>query len=88
MKYYKIIENGYIVLVGINCGGEEISEQEYITIMQTIRNKPEAPEGFDYKLKENLEWELFELPIIEEEETASEADYQAALEDLGVNFNA
>lgn len=88
MGFYKIVENGYIVLVGVNCGGVEITEQEYIEIMQVIHNKPEVPEGYDYRLTENLEWELFELPTFEEDEIASEADYQAALEDLGVNFNA
>lgn len=62
MKYYKRIENGYILLVGTNCGGEKITEQEYNTIMQIIRNKPTAKKGYDYKLKENLKWELCELP--------------------------
>lgn len=76
MKYYKRVENGYIFLVGINCGGEEITEQEYTTIMNAIRNKPEAPNGFDYKLTENLEWELFELPIFDDDEEATETDYQ------------
>ena len=88
MKYYKRIDGGYIALVGINCGGEEITAQEYNKIMQIIRNKPEAAKGYDYKLKENLEWESFELPIVEEDETATEDDYQDALKSLGVNFNA
>lgn len=88
MRYYKVIENGYIYLVGTNCGGQEITEQVFNTIMQVIRNKPKAKEGYDYKLKEDLEWELFELPIFDDEEEATEADYQSALEDLGVNFNA
>lgn len=88
MRYYKIIENGYIYLIGTNCGGQEITEQEYNTIMQVIRNKPKSKDGYDYKLKENLEWEIVELPIFVEEETATETDYQSALESLGVNFNA
>lgn len=62
MKYYKIVENGYIVLVGIDCGGKEITEQEYNTIMQIIHNKPIPESGYDYRLKENLEWELCEMP--------------------------
>ena len=63
MKFYKRIENGYIILVGTNCGGEEITEQEYNAIVQVINDKPTAPKGYDYKLKESLEWEMFELEI-------------------------
>ena len=71
MKYYKRIENGYIILIGENCGGIEITEEEYNNILETIRNKPQAEEGFDYRLKEDLNWELYELPIEEETETDS-----------------
>lgn len=62
MKFYKMIENGYIVLIGVGCGGEEITEHEYNTIMDVIHNKPTAEEGYDYKLTENLEWEQYRLP--------------------------
>ena len=68
MKFYKRIESGYIFLIGTNCGGNEITEQEYNTIMQVINAKPTAPKGYDYKLTEGLEWELFELPPIEDDE--------------------
>lgn len=88
MKFYKRTENGYIILVGTNCGGVEITEEEYNEIMRVIRNKPKVESGYDYKLTENLEWEFCEMPIVEDDETATEADYQSALEDLGVNFNA
>lgn len=64
MKYYKLTDNGYIVLIGENCGGTEITEDEYNGIMSVIREKPTAPEGYDYKLKTDLTWELYELPII------------------------
>jgi hypothetical protein len=83
-----MIENGYIVLIGTNCGGTEITKHEYDEIMEVIRNKPAVAEGFDYKLTENLEWELFEVPVIEEEESATETDYENALESLGVVFDA
>jgi hypothetical protein len=69
MRYYKRTEDGYILLVGTNCGGQEITQEEYNTIMQVIRNKPEAAEGYDYKLKENLEWELCKMPIRTEGDT-------------------
>lgn len=72
MRYYKRTESGYIVLIGIGCGGEEITEQEYTEIMQAVRNKPKPTEGYDYKLREDLEWELCELPIVEDEEPATD----------------
>lgn len=68
MKFYKRTENGYIVLVGTNCGGVEITEEEYDTIMQVIRNKPIASDGYDYKLTESCKWELVK---IEEEDYGS-----------------
>jgi hypothetical protein len=74
MKFFKRTENGYITLIGRNCGGEEITEQEYDAIMKVIRNKPTAPDGYDFKLTEKFEWEMFELPPRDEEElTAEEA---------------
>ena len=66
MRYYKRIENGYIFLVGTNCGGEEITDEEYESIMQVINDKPTAPEGYDYRLTVHLEWELFELEVATE----------------------
>lgn len=87
MKYFKMIENGYIVLVGTNCGGTEITKQEYDEIMEVIRNKPVVAEDFDYKLTKNLKWERFEIPVIEEE-IATETDYKETLESLGAIFDA
>lgn len=81
-------EDGYIhgVVAGVSAENSNITEEEYIKIKAIIENAPIAPDGFYYRLKENLEWELCEMATIEE--TANETDYQAALEDLGVNFNA
>lgn len=61
---YKIIEDGYIVGIGENIGGEEITEEEYEEIMNVINNK-QRQEGKGYKLKEDLTWEEYDLPVIE-----------------------
>lgn len=45
--------------------GEEITEAEYNKIFQIIQNRPIAPEGKGYKLTEDLQWELYELPTEE-----------------------
>lgn len=87
--YYRVnVEDGYIhgVVQGVTADNANCTEEEYNHIKAIIETVPIASEGFCYRLKENLEWELCEMPTIEE--TATEADYQSALEELGVAFNA
>ena len=74
MRFYKIVDDGFIVMVGEGGGGTEITESEYSTILDIIHAAPTAPEGYAYMLRaDTLEWELVELPpvVIEyDEETA------------------
>lgn len=42
--------------------GTAITAEEYANILAMLRNPPEAPGGFAYRLTESLEWELYELP--------------------------
>ena len=69
---------------------EEITEAEYNNILEIIKDKPVAPDGYDYRLTTDLQWELYELPTVEEEtdDIATVEDYQNALTELGVDFNA
>lgn len=84
--YQKNTENGYIVSLVKGVTNGNITEEEYNAILSVIRNKPTPPEGHDYKLREDLTWELFELPVPEpEDEDATEEDYKQALNALGVN---
>ena len=48
--------------------GKEITEAEYNYIKSTIDSRPTAPSGYDYRLTAELEWELYELPTVEEDE--------------------
>lgn len=48
--------------------GKEITEAEYNHIKTIIDNRPTAPDGCGYRLTPELEWELYELPISEEQE--------------------
>lgn len=84
--YQKNTENGYIVSIvkGVSVGN--ITEAEYQAIKDIIRNKPTVEQGFDYRLREDLTWELYQLPEPgrEDEETATEADYLASLAEFGV----
>ena len=84
--FYKQITDGYICAIGENLGGTEITETEYNTIIGTIHNQPTPQVGYDYRLKADLTWELYELPPVEENER-SEITLDDALEmlrELGV----
>ena len=72
MRYYKLIENGYLTAIGTGVGGIEITEEEYNSILVHIRSCPEAPSGYGYRLKDDLTWELYELPIVEETDISSD----------------
>lgn len=93
MAFYKELsdDTNYIVSVSEGTIGEnEITESEYETIMDaigTLPSQPAPPEGFGYRLKTDLTWELFELPPSPppEEDDADVSDYQDALERLGVD---
>ena len=63
--FYKYIDDKFIIGVGTGSGGEEVTEQEYNNILDKINNRPEAPEGYSYRLTTAMEWELAEIPKIE-----------------------
>lgn len=60
MRFYKLVENGYISSIGTGGGGTEITESEYNEILSAIRNKPQRDGIIDYRLTENLTWEQYE----------------------------
>lgn len=55
----KIVKDGYIL--GVGNVGDEITTEEYNAILNAVEHKPTAPEGYGYRLKDNLEWELFKI---------------------------
>ena len=77
MRYYKLIQDGYILSIGEGYDGVEISLDEYNEIMAVIEAKPEAEKGFDYLLKEDLTWEKIEVPIIEPSDDDEISDAEA-----------
>ena len=40
MRYYKIVKDGKLLLIGTGEGGEEITKEEYDTLKEEIRNTP------------------------------------------------
>lgn len=74
MRYYKDIQDGYIVAIGTGGGGVEITEAEYQQIMTAIQSKPQRTDTTDYHLTESLEWVEYERiePPDETEPSAEE----------------
>ena len=69
--YKMFIKDNYIICLGT---GEEISKEEYKKILEKINNRPTAPDGFTYRLTAALEWEIVELPQIENNEEIEEVE--------------
>lgn len=76
MSFYIIKNEKYIYGIGVcNCEHESsITKSEYETIRSIIGNKPVAPGGYDYRLTTKKEWELYELPIVDDDPEISEAE--------------
>lgn len=77
----KTVENGYILGIGEGYG-TPITEEEYATILQVINEAPEAPEGYRYLLREDLTWELEELPPAPDEIFTEESLAEMTKEEL------
>ena len=73
MRYYKDIQDGYIVAIGTGGGGVEITEAEYESILAVIQNKPARTETTDFHLLEDLTWQEYERidPPPDDDEEAS-----------------
>ena len=85
----KVFTNdGYIISIMRGAKESNISDAEYQAIMDKMNRKPTPPDGYDYRLTVDLEWEMFELPKETDEpepDEATETDYIAALAELGVS---
>ena len=84
MKCFKTTGHGYILYIGKDIGGEEITEAEYNTILTVIRNKPTATETTDYRLKEDLTWEAYAVDPPDPDPELDESDLLNIL--LGEGF--
>ena len=83
MIYLKIVSNGFIMGLHIVQDGGNCEREEYESLLNLFAERPTAPDGYVYLLREdNLEWKLAEVPVEDEEATAE--DYENALADLGV----
>lgn len=74
MRYYKVVENGYLTAIGTGNGGTEITEPEYNEILSIIQAKPQATETADYRLKEDLTWESYEVEPLPEPDDIDDSE--------------
>ena len=61
---YRInIADGYIhgVVKGVSEKNANCTEEDYNRAKAILENTPDAPNGYYYRLKENLEWELVKI---------------------------
>ena len=63
--YSIFTNNGYIISIVRDEKGN-VTKEEYLKIKEVLDNRPTPPQGYDYRLKESLEWELYELPPVVE----------------------
>ena len=65
MKFY-IVENGYITASGEDdCTAADMPNAEEVE--RLLGNYPTPPDGYEYRLKADLTWELIALPAEETE---------------------
>lgn len=78
LRYYKVVSDGYIVSVGTGNSGTEVTEEEYISILSAIQNRPDG----NYVLKEDLTWEEVSDVTGPDEEELSPEEIAEALEEI------
>lgn len=84
MNYRKSVSNGYVLGVGMSDSEANVTQADYELITRRMNNIPEAPEGkIAVLLDGTYEWDFIDEPSDE----ATEADYIAALEELGVEID-
>ena len=78
--------DGYVVGVvsGVDAANSNATEEEFLAARSLLLSPPVAPDGHVYRLRENLEWELCAMVVPEIQAEATEADFIAALGELGV----
>lgn len=70
--YYKNVVDGYITSIGTGAGQTEITQDEYEYILTAIQSRPTPEPGFDYRLREDMSWELVERPIDDDPELSEQ----------------
>lgn len=81
MRYCEYNENGYVIGVGTGAGGIEVDKARHDAVIAALVSKPAETETIDYRLKEDLTWEPYEVEPTPEPEP-DESDKAAAYDIL------
>lgn len=72
MRYYINRKDGYIEAFGTGRGFEEITEEQYSTLVSIMADRPEDGADYVWRLKADMTWEKANLPVIETEPDSDE----------------
>lgn len=62
MKYHKVVNDGFISVIGADICGQEISEQEFNDILSALADRPSDIEETYYMLEDiSLIWKAFKV---------------------------
>ena len=61
---------------------DEIAEEEYNALLEIIRTKPKAADGYNYKFKADLTWELYELPHVDVHDDVTDEEFMRMIEEV------
>lgn len=77
MRYYKLINDGYVISIGKGgLQGVEITKEEYDSIRNVISTAP-SEDGYNFRLKEDMTWEKIVAEVAEVDAT-TDAEYVEA----------
>lgn len=79
MRHYKKIVGDHILSIGTGAGGEEITQEEYENVLSVIRSAPTAEDGYQYRLKMDLTWELVEAPTMDTDPELTDSEALAII---------
>lgn len=79
MRYFEIDVEESIISYGVGALGIEITEERYRAIKQAVSEKPLEMEGKVYRLKTDLTWEEYDLPIPSEDDELDDAEALAII---------
>ena len=79
MRYYQIVQDGYIVAFGVGPGGEAIAKERYDALRALLAEKPAREGTTDHRLREDLTWEPYEVEPTPDPDPEDEVDAAEAL---------
>lgn len=79
MRYFEVVSDGYINGVGTGAMGKEITEGRYNDILSVLPLKPPHTATTDYRLREDLTWEEYEVEPPDPDPEIDDAEVYAIL---------